>query len=93
MDVILEIGKGGLSEGMVKEIKRQLTLKKRIKVRIRKSALAAESENKNEGGSAPKATDKKEFAEKMADKCGSKLLKVIGFVAWLERKEQIKAKA
>lgn len=71
MDVIIEIGKSGLTPGLISEIKRQLELKKRIKVRIRKSALTG--------------CDRKEFAQKVADASGSKLLKAMGYVVWLEK--------
>lgn len=76
METILEIGKGGLTEGVTREIKRQLGLKKRIKVRMRKSALAG--------------ADRKEFAGKVAEASGSKLMQVRGYVAWLEKKGQPK---
>ena len=67
---ILRIGKSGLTEGMIKEIKKQLKQKKLIKIKF----LPKEK------------TNKKEYAKEIASKTDSELIQQVGFVCILKYK-------
>ena len=69
---IMILGKGGLTENIIKDLKQHLKNKKVIKVKILKSFI----EGKN----------KKEVFNEIAEKTGSELLHKIGFVIVLEKK-------
>lgn len=62
----LRIGKNGITDSLVLEIKKQLRKKKLIKIKILKSA--------REG------LNKKEFANELARKTESELVELVGFV-------------
>ena len=72
LEPISRIGKSGLTEGVVKEITRQLKKKKLVKIKFLKSAL----EGKN----------KKEFAKDIASKTDSELIQQVGFVIVLYKR-------
>lgn len=72
LEPILRIGKSGLTEGAIEEIKRQLKENKLIKVKLLKGCL----ENK----------DKKEFAKEVASKTDSELINQVGFVIVLYKR-------
>jgi len=66
LEPIVRIGKNGLTESIVKEIKKNLVKKKLIKVKFLKGAI----QDKN----------KKEFAKEVAKKTGAELIDAVGFV-------------
>lgn len=63
LEATLQVGKSGI-EKVVEELKKQLKIRKMVKVKILKSAFL-------EG-------DKKELAEKLADLTGSEIIEVRG---------------
>ena len=69
---IIHVGKAGLTENAIKEIKIQLKKKKLIKIKFLKSIV--------------KENDKKELFNELASKTGSKIIHKVGFVAILYRK-------
>ncbi len=69
---IIWIGKSGLTDNAIKEIKIQLKKKKLIKVKFLKSIV--------------KEKDKKELFNELASKTGSKVIHQVGFVVVLYRK-------
>ncbi len=73
LEPILRIGKSGLTENLIKEIKRQLKKRELIKIKLLKSA--EERENR------------KKFAEEIAEKTGSELIYQVGFVVVLHKKQ------
>ena len=72
MRAIIIIGKAGLKDSVVKEIKRQLKDKKLIKVKFLKSAIEGK--------------DKKQLFNELAEKTGSEIVYNIGFAVALHRK-------
>ena len=72
IEPIVRIGKSGLSESVVNEIKKQLKQKKLIKIKMLKSFIGS--------------TDKKEAARQIAEKTGSVLVHRVGFVVVLAEK-------
>lgn len=66
----IRIGKNGITPNLIGEISKQLK-KKKIKVKIL--------------GSFVKEKDKKEIANEVALKTGSRLIKMVGFVFALEK--------
>ncbi|NJD78193.1 MAG: YhbY family RNA-binding protein [Candidatus Methanoperedens sp.] len=71
LETTLHIGKSGI-EKVVEELKKQLKIRKMVKVKLLKSAFL-------EG-------DKKELAEKLADLTGSEIIEVRGNTAVYRRK-------
>ncbi|MBW2996636.1 YhbY family RNA-binding protein [Candidatus Woesearchaeota archaeon] len=69
---ILRIGKAGVTEGAIEEIKRQLKKRKLIKIKLLKSALNGK--------------DKKEMAKEIAEKTRSELIHQVGSVIVLNKK-------
>jgi RNA-binding protein len=69
----LRVGKNGLTENTIKEIKNHLKKKRLIKVKILPSFI----EGKN----------KKELANEIAKKTDSTLIKQVGFVIILDKRE------
>ena len=69
---ILRIGKSGVTEGLIEEIKRQLKKRKLIKIKLLRSALDGK--------------DKKEMAQEIADKTRSELINQVGSVIVLSKK-------
>ena len=69
---ILRLGKAGVTEGAIEEIRRQLRKRKLIKIKLLKSAL----DGKN----------KKELAQEIADKTKSELIHQVGSVIVLSKK-------
>ena len=66
LEPISRIGKSGLTEGVIKELKRQLKVRKLIKVKFLKAALEGKK--------------KKEFAKEIAMLTESELIHQVGFV-------------
>ena len=69
LEPVLRIGKNGLTEGMLKEIKEQLKRKKLIKIKFLKSAMEGK--------------DKKKFSGEVAEKTGGEVVYQVGFVVVL----------
>ncbi len=63
---VLRIGKNGLTENVIKELKNQLKKKKLIKVKLLKSFIEGK--------------DKKKIAKEIANKTNSTIIQQIGFV-------------
>ncbi len=74
-DVI--IGKRGLEESVVNEVKRRLTKKKYVKVKMLRSTLVAED------------SDRKTLARKLADLVDAELIGVKGRTVVLKRKAKL----
>jgi RNA-binding protein len=70
---ILNVGKSGLTESMITEIKRQLQKQKLIKIKMRTSSL--------------EGVDKKAFAKEIAEKTEAQLIEQVGFVLVLHKKD------
>lgn len=68
----IRIGKAGLTEGMVEEIKLQLKVKKLIKIKMLKPAF--------------EEIGKKKLAKEIADKTGGEIVQQVGFVVVLWRR-------
>ena len=71
LEPIVRIGKSGLSETVVAEIKKQIEQKKLIKVKMLRSFVGND--------------DKKVLAKQIAEKTGSILVQRTGFVAVLAK--------
>jgi len=69
---ILRIGKSGLTENVIKEIKRQLKKRNLIKIKLLKSAAQRDS--------------RKKFAKELAQRTDSELIQQVGFVIVLKKK-------
>jgi RNA-binding protein len=72
LEPILRIGKNGLTDAVIEEIKKLLRKKRLIKVKMLKSAL----ENKN----------KKEAVKDLVNKTDAVLIEAVGFVVVLAKK-------
>lgn len=72
LEPIVRIGKSGLTDTVIAEIKKQLKQKKLIKVKMLISFVGRK--------------DKKAVAEEIAEKTGSMIVHTIGFVVVLARK-------
>lgn len=72
MEATVRIGKSGLTEGIIKEIIKQLDRKKTVKIKCLKSFIADK--------------DKKEVAEELARKTNSELTSRIGFTVVLHKR-------
>ena len=72
LEPILRIGKSGLTQGVIDEIKIQLKKNKLIKIKLLKSFLEGK--------------DKKELAKEIAQKTDSELINQVGFVVVLYKK-------
>lgn len=70
----MQIGKSGITQGLIRELQKQLKLKKLIKIKLMKSFI----EDKN----------KKEIAKELARKTGAELISQIGNVVVLGKKEK-----
>ena len=71
MPVIVRIGKAGITESVIEEIKKQVKRRKVIKVKF----LPAHAAGK----------DKKAFANQLAEKTGTKIVSQVGFIVVLQR--------
>lgn len=71
IEATVRIGKNGLTEGTLNEIKRQLKNSKLVKVKLLKPFIADK--------------DKKIIAKDIAEKTNSELVNVIGFVITLHK--------
>ena len=69
LEPVIRIGKNGLTESTIKEIKKQLNKKKLIKVKLLRAFIS----DKN----------KKEVAKEIAEKTSSQLIYIVGFVVVL----------
>lgn len=69
LEAIVRIGKNGLTESIINEIKKQLKIRKLIKIKFLKSAI----EDK----------DKRQFAEDIAKQTNSELIDSVGFTVTL----------
>jgi RNA-binding protein len=72
LEPIVRIGKSGLTDTVVAEIKKQLDQKGLIKIKMLKSFVGRD--------------DKKESAMKIAEKTNSKLVHSVGFVVVISKK-------
>jgi RNA-binding protein len=72
LEPIINIGKAGLTDNVIEEIKVQLKKRKLIKVKFLKSAL--------------KDKDKKQLAQELVDKTDAQLIHKVGFVVVLNKK-------
>ncbi len=72
IEPIVRIGKSGLTEPVIGEIKKQVEQKKLVKIKMLKAFV---------GGN-----DKKELAKEIAEKTGSVLVHNVGFIVVLARK-------
>ncbi|MBU1204999.1 MAG: YhbY family RNA-binding protein [Nanoarchaeota archaeon] len=66
LEPVIRIGKNGLTESTIREIKKQLNKKKLIKVKLLKAFI----NNRN----------KREVAKEIAQKTNSQLIDLVGFV-------------
>lgn len=71
LDPSVQIGKSGLSESIIKEVKKQLDQKDMIKIKLLRSAI--------------EDSDKKKIAEELAKKTGAELIDQIGFTLVLKK--------
>ncbi len=72
LEPIVRIGKSGLSETVINEIRKQVEQKKLVKVKMLRSFVGT--------------ADKKEMARQMAEKTGSILVHNVGFIVVLAKK-------
>ena len=72
LEPVIRIGKNGLSEGAVEEIKKQLKKKKLIKIKILKSALISQN--------------RKELAKELSEKTNSEIIEQVGLIIVLNKK-------
>ncbi len=72
LEPVLRIGKSGLTENVITEIKKQLQKKKLIKIKFLKPALVDK--------------DRKELAKEIAEKTEAELIHQVGFVIVLYRR-------
>jgi RNA-binding protein len=72
LEPIINVGKAGLTDSVIEEIKLQLKKRKLIKVKFLKSAI----ENK----------DKKQLAQELVSKTNAQLIHKVGFVVVLYKK-------
>jgi RNA-binding protein len=70
LPIVARIGKAGITDSVVEEIKKQLRKRKIIKVKF----LPANASGK----------DKRQFANELAEKTGSKVVSQVGFVVVLQ---------
>ena len=71
LEPVIRIGKNGLTESTIKEIKKQLNKKKLIKIKLLRAFIS----DKN----------KKEVAKEIAQKTNSQLIDLVGFVVVLHK--------
>ncbi len=71
LEASIRIGKSGITDGVVKEIKKQIDKKGAVKIKLLRSFIAGK--------------DKKKVAEEIAEKTKSKVVNMIGFVVVLRR--------
>ena len=74
LEPIIRIGKNGLTDNIVKDLKEHLKKRKLIKVKLLKSYIGEQ--------------DKKKLFQEIADKTESKIIQKIGFVIVLEKEEK-----
>jgi len=72
MEPSVRIGKGGITQGIIEEIKKQLAKKKLVKIKCLKSFI--------------QSRDRKVLAAELAKRTNSKVVYQIGFVIVLARK-------
>jgi len=72
IEATLRIGKAGLTEGVIEEVKKQLKQREEMKIRFTKGAL----ENMN----------RKDLAKKIAQKVGCSVVNIVGFTVVLSTK-------
>ena len=70
LPILVRIGKSGLTENVIDEIKKQLKKNKVIKIKFLKTAI----------------TDKKKLFAEIAEKTNSKIMKKVGFTIVLAKK-------
>ncbi len=68
----LQIGKAGLTEGTINEIKKQIKQKRTIKVKMLSGFIAGK--------------DKKKVVEEILERTGTRLVRKVGFVVTLTKK-------
>ena len=72
LEPVIRIGKNGLTDSVVSELKKHLKKKKLVKVKFLKSSLGDKS--------------RKEFALEIASKSGGELIHQVGFVVVLYKR-------
>lgn len=72
LEPLIRIGKNGLTEGMIKEIRLMLSKKRMIKIKLLKAFIAGK--------------DKKQLAEEIAENTDSILVEQIGNIITLNKK-------
>ena len=75
IEPVVRIGKSGLTEPVINEIKKQLEKKKLIKIKMLKAFVSGK--------------DKKEMAREIAEKTGSMLVHNVGFIVVVAKKKTI----
>ena len=73
LEPIVRIGKNGLTENLIKELKIHLKKRKLIKVKLLKSFIGEKN--------------RKDLAKEIADKTDSKVIQQIGFVVVLKKQD------
>lgn len=72
LEPVIRIGKNGITEGIIEEIKSQLKKKKLIKIKFLKSAM--------------EDIDKKVLAKRIAEDTNSELIDQVGFIVVLHKR-------
>ncbi len=72
LEPVMRIGKNGLTQGVIEEVKKQLMKKKLIKIKFLRHAI--------------EGTDKKKIGEIVAEKTGAELIHQVGFVVVLYKR-------
>lgn len=73
LETSIRIGKSGITEGVVKEIKKQIEKKGAVKIKCLRSFVSGK--------------DKKEIANELAEKTKSRVVHQIGFVVVLSKRQ------
>lgn len=77
--VLTKIGKNGLTDGVISEIKAQLKKSKQVEIELAKGAHPT--------GDASSKQLRKQFAQQIAEKTNSQVKGVVGFKIYLTRKK------
>ncbi len=72
LEATIRLGKAGITDGIVEEIKAQLDTRRMVKIKVLRSARHP-------------GTDIKDMARDIADRCGGKVAQVKGFTIVLEK--------
>ena len=87
LDPVLNLGKNGLTDAVIAEVKRMLRQKKLIKIRLNKGIFEPNQENAAEHPDAPAAKIRaKDLAKELAQKTDSLLVDCVGHIVVLSEK-------